>query len=146
MLPEQSLLRLVGFEHLHLNLTSEESKIDESLREIVGKSNSDMLMKKRAKALERRIEANFGMIRTSSRSALVAQMADPAYLDYVSSLQVIISIHQGGYGKNIVFRDRLFSSKIVFLKNQFVKNHFRQKSFSLTIVFLKNQFRQKSLS
>ena len=89
-MPEQSLLRLVGFEHLHLNLTSEDNKIDESLREIVKKSNSVEQMKKRAKALERRIEANFEMIRTSSRSAVVTKMADPAYLNYISSLQVII--------------------------------------------------------
>ena len=91
-MPEQSLLRLVGFEHLHLNLTSEDNKIDESLREIVKKSNSVEQMKKRAKALERRIEANFEMIRTSSRSAVVTKMADPAYLNYISSLQVIICI------------------------------------------------------
>lgn len=88
-LPEQSFLRLVGFEHLHLALTPTSGDvIDEELLQLTGKSIAIEEYNSRIELLRERIEQNFSKVaKHSTRSELVTQFADDAYMAYVFQLQ-----------------------------------------------------------
>lgn len=89
LLPEQSFLRLVGFDHLHLALLPKpEVEISAEIEKLQGVSEIEKEYSDRLSGVRERVEEQFSKVaRSSARSELVAIFADEAYLEFIFDLQ-----------------------------------------------------------